>query len=64
MCPVLPAGTVSHPAGTQRSDLIVVATLISKAPNLGGLARTAEVLGAGALVLADKRVAQEPGFTR
>lgn len=29
----------------KRSELIVVASLISKAPNLGGLARTCEIFG-------------------
>lgn len=58
------AGGQSGPAGTRRNDLIVVASLISKVPNLAGLARTAEVLGAGALVLADKRVTADAGFTR
>lgn len=57
-------GGVAGPAGTQRHDLIVVASLISKVPNLGGLARTAEVLGAGALVIGDKRLATEAAFTR
>jgi hypothetical protein len=47
-----------------RHDLIVVASLIDKVPNLGGLARTVEVLGAGALVLSDLRFASEAGFTR
>ncbi|WIA08744.1 hypothetical protein OEZ85_008167 [Tetradesmus obliquus] len=56
-------GGQSGPAGTRRNDLIVVASLISKVPNLAGLARTAEVLGAGALVLADKRVTADAGFT-
>lgn len=60
----LAAAAASGPAGTQRHELVVVASLISKVPNLGGLARTAEVLGAGALVLSDKRVAAEAGFTR
>jgi hypothetical protein len=41
----------------------VVASLVDKVPNLAGLARTAEVLGAGRLVMSDLRVAQEPQFT-
>jgi tRNA G18 (ribose-2'-O)-methylase SpoU len=41
----------------------VVATLIDKAPNLAGLARTCEVLGAGALVLGDASVTSDPTFT-
>lgn len=43
---------------------MVVASLIDKVPNLAGLARTAEVLGAGTLVLSDLRVANESVFTR
>eukprot|EP00775_Hariotina_reticulata_P006297 gene6297-6532_t len=50
-------------ASKQQGGLIVVASLISKVPNLGGLARTAEVFGAQALVLADKRVTQQAAFT-
>jgi hypothetical protein len=61
---LLHAGAQAGPAGTRRNDLIVVASLTSKVPNLAGLARTAEVLGAGALVLADKRVTSDSGFTR
>ncbi|KAF8072749.1 TARBP1 [Scenedesmus sp. PABB004] len=57
------AGGAAGPAGTARHELLVVASLIHKAPNLGGLARTAEVLGAGALVLGDARVTSEQGFT-
>jgi hypothetical protein len=58
------AGGPSGPAGTRRHELIVVASLIDKVPNLAGLARTAEVLGAGTLVLADIRVASDQLFTR
>lgn len=58
------AGGSSGPAGTRRHELIVVASLIDKVPNLAGLARTAEVLGAGTLVLADIRVASDQLFTR
>lgn len=56
--------TPSGPAGTRRHQLVVVASLIDKVPNLAGLARTAEVLGAGTLVLSDLRVANESVFTR
>lgn len=65
MC-VVPAGVggPSAPAGTRRHDLVVVASLIDKVPNLAGLARTAEVLGAGTLVLGDLRVAADQLFTR
>lgn len=43
---------------------MLVASLISKVPNLGGLARSAEIFGAGALVLSDLRVTGEQSFTR
>ncbi|KAK9827989.1 hypothetical protein WJX81_005702 [Elliptochloris bilobata] len=43
-------------------DLIVVASLIDKVPNLAGLARTCEVFGAAALVVADLRVLKEHQF--
>jgi hypothetical protein len=33
-----------------------------KIPNLGGLARTAEIFGASGLVLSDARTASDPGF--
>ncbi|KAJ4458888.1 putative TAR RNA loop binding protein [Paratrimastix pyriformis] len=45
-----------------RQSMIVVATFVEKLPNLGGLARTCEVFGAEALVVADKSVASNPIF--
>ena len=42
--------------------LIVVASLVDKLPNLAGLARTCEVLGAEALVVADAKVFAKPEF--
>ena len=36
-------------AGRRRQPLIVVASLIDKLPNLGGIARTCEILGARSL---------------
>ncbi|KAG7191982.1 uncharacterized protein KQ657_002589 [Scheffersomyces spartinae] len=39
-----------------RSDLIVVASLVDKPPNLGGICRLCDVLGAGLLALHDIRV--------
>ena len=62
--PLLSGGGPCAPAGTRRHDLVVVASLIDKVPNLAGLARTAEVLGAGTLVLSDLRVANDQLFTR
>ena len=43
--------------------LVVVASLVEKIPNLAGLARTCEVLGAERLVLADLGVAKHKDFT-
>jgi tRNA G18 (ribose-2'-O)-methylase SpoU len=57
-------GVQSGPAGTRRRELVIVASLIDKVPNLAGLARTAEVLGVGTLVLSDLRVANDQLFTR
>lgn len=58
------AGGAATPAGTRRHELVVVASLIDKVPNLAGLARTAEVLGAGTLVLSNRRVTGDQVFTR
>ncbi|KAH8310361.1 hypothetical protein KR044_000938 [Drosophila immigrans] len=44
-------------------DLIVVASLVDKLPNLGGLARTCEVLGARTLALNSKSVVDKTDFT-
>eukprot|EP00092_Neocalanus_flemingeri_P017361 GFUD01018778.1.p1 GENE.GFUD01018778.1~~GFUD01018778.1.p1 ORF type:complete len:1425 (-),score=326.55 GFUD01018778.1:349-4623(-) len=44
-------------------DLIVVASLIDKAPNLGGLCRTSEILGVGSLVLHSKSVTKDKEFS-
>ncbi|KAH8407944.1 hypothetical protein KR222_004210 [Zaprionus bogoriensis] len=43
--------------------LIVVASLLDKLPNLGGLARTCEVLGVKTLVLSAKSVTDKTDFT-
>lgn len=45
-----------------RSDLIVVASLVDKPPNLGGICRLCDVLGAGLLTLHDKKVKEHPQF--
>lgn len=42
--------------------LVVVASLVDKVPNLAGLARTCEVLGAEALAIADARVTKRHEF--
>ncbi|EDW43169.1 GM26423, partial [Drosophila sechellia] len=44
-------------------ELIVVASLIDKLPNLGGLARTCEVLGVNTLILGLKSQAEKSDFT-
>ncbi|KAG2452645.1 hypothetical protein HYH02_002878 [Chlamydomonas schloesseri] len=47
-------------SASRRHDILLVASLIDKVPNLAGLARTCEVLGAGRLVLVDTAVAKDP----
>jgi len=49
--------------GRGHQPLIICATLVDKAPNLGGLARTAEIFGAQALVVPEARVLTDPAFT-
>jgi hypothetical protein len=45
------------------SNLIVIASLLSRAPNLGGLCRTCEIFGAELLVVADiQRTRADPQF--
>lgn len=45
-----------------RSDLIVVSSLVDKPPNLGGICRLCDVLGVGLLTVQDIRVKQHPQF--
>ncbi|XP_046962226.1 uncharacterized protein LOC124531757 [Vanessa cardui] len=45
-----------------KSDLIVVASLIDKLPNLGGMARTSEVFGVQTYVVDSKRHLQDKQF--
>lgn len=45
-----------------RSDLIVVASLVDKPPNLGGICRLCDVLGAGTLTLHDMKVKNHQQF--
>ena len=47
--------TQAHPG------LVVVASLIDKAPNLGGLCRTCEILGVGELVIGNKNIVSQYG---
>ncbi|QEU62716.1 Trm3 [Kluyveromyces lactis] len=45
-----------------RSELIVIASLVDKAPNLGGICRLCDVLGVGTMTIHDIRVKQHPQF--
>ncbi|GKY96607.1 hypothetical protein MPSEU_000620300 [Mayamaea pseudoterrestris] len=49
-------------AGRRKQPLIVCASLIDKAPNLAGLARTAEIFAADRLVIPERRVTQMDNF--
>ena len=51
-----------RPIERRVGDLIVVASLIDRAPNLGGLCRTCEIFGASRLVLGSKHVVSEKDF--
>ncbi|KAK9803310.1 hypothetical protein WJX72_011367 [[Myrmecia] bisecta] len=46
-----------------RQQLIVVGSLLGKAPNLAGLTRTAEAFRAAALVVADLKILKEHAYT-
>ena len=46
----------------QPSALIVVASLVEKVPNLGGLCRTCEIFNAAKLVVHDRKVTATPDF--
>jgi len=48
--------------GREHQELIVVASLIDKAPNLAGLCRTCEIFNASAIALANKKVLQDSLF--
>jgi tRNA guanosine-2'-O-methyltransferase len=49
-------------AGRRRQNLIVCASLIDKVPNLGGLARTAEIFAADRLIVPDILVTKMDNF--
>ena len=53
---------ISTAQNEARQELIVVASLIDKLPNLAGLARTCEVFRASRLVLADASITKNPTF--
>lgn len=45
-----------------RSNLVVVASLVRKMPNLGGLARTCEIFNCESLVIDNRRILTDPAF--
>ncbi|CAD7004917.1 unnamed protein product [Ceratitis capitata] len=47
---------------SENSRMFVVASLIDKIPNLGGIARTCEVLGIRNLVLSSKKLTENQDF--
>lgn len=53
----------SGTSSSRGSQLIVVASLIDKATNLGGLARTCEIFAVQHLVVSDTAVVQDRDFT-
>lgn len=57
------AGCVDQEGRRAHPDLMLVASLVDKVPNLGGLARTCEVLGVGAMVMASKSVVRDKDFS-
>jgi tRNA G18 (ribose-2'-O)-methylase SpoU len=46
----------------KRNEVIVVATLIDKVPNLAGLSRTCEIMNAKMLVIPNKEVVKSEEF--
>ena len=48
----------------KRHDIIVVASLIDKAPNLGGLTRTCEIFNIGALTIPNESFLKDTAFLR
>ena len=50
------AGTTARRADRVRHEIIVIASLIDKPTNLGGLARTCEIFNVTSLVVPDMRV--------
>lgn len=59
---VMDVDETSRGGDVVRSDLIVVSSLVDKPPNLGGICRLCDVLGAGLLTLNDIRVKDHPQF--
>lgn len=50
------------PSFNQRFDVIVVASLLEKIPNLGGITRTCEVFNMGAIVLSSSQILKDPQY--
>jgi len=59
----LEGGRLAEVQARPHPGLVLVASLVDKAPNLGGLARTCEILGVGSLVIANLAVTREKDFT-
>lgn len=59
---IMDIDATSSGADIVRSDLIVVSSLVDKPPNLGGICRLCDVLGAGLLTLNDINVKNHPQF--
>jgi tRNA G18 (ribose-2'-O)-methylase SpoU len=53
---------LQNAAGYKKQNLIICASLIDKIPNLGGLARTAEIFAANRLVIPDIRITKMDNF--
>jgi tRNA guanosine-2'-O-methyltransferase len=54
--------SAEHARSRESAPIIVVASLVDKAPNLGGLARTCEIFRAAKLVVSDVSVASSREF--
>jgi len=48
----------------KRHDIIVIASLIDKAPNLGGLTRTCEIFNIGALTIPNESILKDTAYLR
>jgi tRNA G18 (ribose-2'-O)-methylase SpoU len=57
-----PLLTERGPGGRLSQPLIVIASLVSKAANLGGLARTCEIFSVGTLCVRDLRIREDQQF--
>ena len=53
---------IYHGKTRKRLDVVVVASLVDKIPNLGGLARTCEIFNIGAMTIASDKVLNDNGF--